>query len=214
MGGMSRRAGRNGRAVLVQVFFVFGDFYKFFETDRIIFREMLLNLGYAMLGIVIISVLLLISPRAVVTIVLCIAVVDLFLFAEMWLFNIRCAVHAPFCRPCSCATPHPPYVCYKDKSGKAGSTAKEASRSSTNPDTHARNTGHVCNSVLALGPALHLQFCRHDHAVGHSVEVDHAWVGTAASQLRCLCVSLMESVVVDVSLCFRRVQAGRPVSVQ
>lgn len=75
----------------VQVFFVFGDFYKFFETDRIIFREMLLNLGYAMLGIVVISVLLLISPRAVVIIVVCIATVDLFLFAEMWLFNIRCA---------------------------------------------------------------------------------------------------------------------------
>lgn len=110
VGGMSGHAGRNGRGVLVQVFFVFGDFYKFFETDRIIFREMLLNLGYAMLGIVIISVLLLISPRAVVTIVLCIAVVDLFLFAEMWLFNIRCAMHAPVCRPCICTTPHPPYV--------------------------------------------------------------------------------------------------------
>lgn len=76
------------------MFFVYGDFYKFFETDRIIFREMLLNLGYAMLGIVIISVLLLISPRAVVIIVVCIATVDLFLFAEMWLFDIRCAFDA------------------------------------------------------------------------------------------------------------------------
>eukprot|EP00892_Ulva_mutabilis_P004763 jgi/Ulvmu1/2659/UM014_0114.1 len=71
------------------VFFLFGDFYKFFETDRIIFREMLLNLAYAMLGIVIISILLLISPRAVLIVVLCIATVDLFLFAEMWLFDIR-----------------------------------------------------------------------------------------------------------------------------
>lgn len=66
-----------------------GGIYKYGETDRIIFRELLTNLGFALLGIAVISLLTLIHPAAVVLIVLCILLVDLGLFAEMWLFGIR-----------------------------------------------------------------------------------------------------------------------------
>jgi Niemann-Pick C1 protein len=72
----------------LQVVFLSGAFYKFLETDRIIFRELMFNLGFALLGIAVIGVILLVHPGAVLILVLCIVMVDLMLFAEMWLFDI------------------------------------------------------------------------------------------------------------------------------
>ena len=66
-----------------------GPFYKFSETDRIIFRELIFNLGFALLGIAIIGFILLIHPVAVAIMLLCIVLVDLGLFAEMWVLDIR-----------------------------------------------------------------------------------------------------------------------------
>jgi Niemann-Pick C1 protein len=63
--------------------------YKYFETSRIIFRELLTNLGFALLGIAVVGAILLIHPVAVAVMVLCIVAVDLSLFAEMWVFGIR-----------------------------------------------------------------------------------------------------------------------------
>ena len=63
-------------------------FFKYLETNRIIFRELMYNLGLALLGITIVGLVLLIHPVAVAIMVLCIALVDLGLFAEMWLFDI------------------------------------------------------------------------------------------------------------------------------
>lgn len=73
----------------VQVAMLNGGIYKYGETDRIIFRELIYNLAFALLGIAIISLITLIHPGAVLLIVLCILLVDLGLFAEMWLLDIR-----------------------------------------------------------------------------------------------------------------------------
>jgi hypothetical protein len=51
--------------------------YKYLETSRIIFLELILNLGFSLLGIAVVGVLLLIYPLPVLIIVLCLALVDL-----------------------------------------------------------------------------------------------------------------------------------------
>lgn len=63
--------------------------FKFSETDRIIFRELIFNLGFALLGIAIIGFIFLIHPVAVLIMLLCIVLVDPGLFAEMWVLDIR-----------------------------------------------------------------------------------------------------------------------------
>jgi predicted RND superfamily exporter protein len=73
----------------MQVLFLFSPFYKFWETNRIILREMVTNLGGALLGVAIISSIILVSPFAVITIVGCILITDMMLFAEMWIFGIE-----------------------------------------------------------------------------------------------------------------------------
>ena len=75
--------------VRCRLHFLASGFYKYIETDRIIFRELLTNLGFALLGIAVIGIILLIHPTAVLILVLCIVLVDLMLFAEMWVFDIR-----------------------------------------------------------------------------------------------------------------------------
>ena len=72
----------------MQVAMLGAGFFKYLETNRIIFRELMYNLGLALLGITIVGLVLLIHPVAVAIMVLCIALVDLGLFAEMWLFDI------------------------------------------------------------------------------------------------------------------------------
>ena len=73
----------------MQVLILNSAFYKFSETDKIIFRELILNLGFALLGIAVIGMVLLVHPTAVLIMLLCIVLVDLGLFAEMWLLDIR-----------------------------------------------------------------------------------------------------------------------------
>ena len=63
-------------------------YYKFWEISRIIFHELALNLGLALLGVAIISAALLISPAAVLLVIAAVVSVDFFLFAEMWLAGI------------------------------------------------------------------------------------------------------------------------------
>ena len=72
----------------MQVFYVQAAYYKYWETSRIIFRELALNLGLALLGVALISAALLIAPAAVLLVMAAVVSVDLFLFAEMWLAGI------------------------------------------------------------------------------------------------------------------------------
>jgi predicted RND superfamily exporter protein len=76
------------RVILLQVAILSSPFYKYNETDRILFKELALNLGMALVGIAIIGAVLLIHPLAVAIMLLCIALVDLGLFAEMWVLDI------------------------------------------------------------------------------------------------------------------------------
>lgn len=64
-------------------------YFKYSETDRIIQRELLVNLGFAVLGVTIISLFTLVHPGAVALIVLCVVLVDLGLFMELWVLRIR-----------------------------------------------------------------------------------------------------------------------------
>lgn len=80
--------GFHTRTARAQVFIVQAAYYKFWETSRIIFRELALNLGLALLGVALISAALLVTPAAVLLVMAAVVSVDLFLFAEMWLASI------------------------------------------------------------------------------------------------------------------------------
>ena len=70
------------------MFFISAVFYQFWETNRVILRELTLNLLMALAGVALVSLLLLVHPAAVLIIVAAVAIVDLALFAEMWFIAI------------------------------------------------------------------------------------------------------------------------------
>jgi predicted RND superfamily exporter protein len=73
---------------VLQVFFMSSSPYKFLEASRIIFKELISNLAFSLLGVAILSYIFLVHPLAALLVVAAIVAVDLLLFAEMWLFNI------------------------------------------------------------------------------------------------------------------------------
>lgn len=64
-------------------------YYKYMETNRILFRELVLNLILALVGVAVVGIVLLIHPMAILIMILCVGLVDLMLFAEMWVLDIR-----------------------------------------------------------------------------------------------------------------------------
>lgn len=65
----------------MQVLLLYNPFYLYSETDVIIFREAITNLGFALLGIVLVTLVMLVHPLAVLIAVIGIVTVDMLLFA-------------------------------------------------------------------------------------------------------------------------------------
>lgn len=72
-----------------RVCFIFEYNFLFFEQDRVMLSELLTNLGLALLGVFVVTLVLLVHPIAALLVALAVLCVDLFLFGELWMFNLR-----------------------------------------------------------------------------------------------------------------------------
>jgi Niemann-Pick C1 protein len=73
----------------LQVVLISGPYFKYFESYRIILKEMILNLVLALVGVAVIGAMFLVHPGAVALMLVCVVAVDLMLIGEMWLLGIE-----------------------------------------------------------------------------------------------------------------------------
>ena len=85
-----------------QVFFIIAPSYVFSEADVVLPRELLTNLLLSLAGVAIISLFTLIHPAAVAIVVGAVVVVDLALFAELWLVGIPLNLVRAACSDVKC----------------------------------------------------------------------------------------------------------------
>ena len=73
----------------MQVAFIMSPAYPFWESNRVIVKELVTNLGLSLVGVTLISLLLLIHPLAVLLVIFTVISVNLCLVLEMWVLDIK-----------------------------------------------------------------------------------------------------------------------------
>ena len=72
-----------------RVCFIYDFDFVFYEQDRVILGELITNLGLATAGVFLVALAMLVHPVAALMVVVAVLCVDVFLFGELWIFNIR-----------------------------------------------------------------------------------------------------------------------------